>query len=272
MDIRKASIVGDEAHIFPRKAGSAMAIPSAEQLEPFTPERETLTESHVVGFDTRDIKSRPFNLLRSQVVKKLKAKNWKVVGITSATPAAGKSFLSANLAAALSRLPDKKVYLFDFDLRRASLAQVFGLQAESGLAEFLSEENTSLQAVGRRVGEASFALFPCYATYASSAEVLVGPRFDALMQALHELPDDAVVICDLPPVFANDDAMMIAQKLDAYMLVVEQGVTTKKQIKDTMRLLDPTPCLGTVFNRYEGGFGDPYGYGYGGKYEKYYSS
>jgi hypothetical protein len=54
------------------------------------------------------------------------------------------------------------------------------------------------------------------------------------------------------------------------LLVVEQGVTTKKQLQGAMQLIHPTPLLGTVFNRFTGGNGDPYGYG--GKYDGYYNS
>ena len=74
------------------------------------------------------------------------------------------------------------------------------------------------------------------------------------------------MICDLPPVFANDDTMMSMQYLDAYVLVVDHGMTTSRQVEEAVRLLDPVPCLGTVLNRYQGGFADPYGYGYGDTY------
>jgi hypothetical protein len=47
---------------------------------------------------------------------------------------------------------------------------------------------------------------------------------------------------------------------------------------NTMRMFEPTPCIGTVLNKYRGGFIDSsgygygYGYGYGGKnaYDAYY--
>ena len=91
---------------------------------------------------------------------------------------------------------------------------------------------------------------------------------------MRALPPGALVLCDMPPAFANDDAVLIAEKLDAFLLVVEQGVTTASQVKDTIKFLSPTPCLGTVLNRFEGGLGNSYGYGYGygGKYDAYYSS
>ncbi|WP_108810027.1 CpsD/CapB family tyrosine-protein kinase [Sphingorhabdus sp. Alg231-15] len=256
----------------PNDFAAPVVIPHPAQLDALMPVDDTLETNHIVGFDGNDIRSRPFNLLRSQVIKTLEANNWKLFGLTSATPAAGKSFLSLNLAAALSRLSDKTIYLFDLDLRRGSLADALGIEGKVGLGEFLSGKTDDLHSVGHRVGDGNLALFPCYRVKSNSAELLASKRFEALMAAIKNLPDDVIVICDLPPAFANDDTIMIAQFLDAYMLVIEQGITTKKQMNNTVSLLNPTPCLGTVLNRYVGGLIDPYGYGYGsGAYNKYYS-
>ena len=45
----------------------------------------------------------------------MREKGWKLLGVTSATPEAGKSFLAANLAVAMAQLPDVRVVLFDLD-------------------------------------------------------------------------------------------------------------------------------------------------------------
>ena len=253
-----------------KSSSNGAVIPALAQLEKFEIHADILAANSIVGFNSRDIRSRPFNLLRSQVTKRMRAEGWKLLGITSATPAAGKSFLAANLTAAMSQLSDTQVFLFDLDLRRASLAENFGMTGEVGLTEYLQGDTDDLASIGRRIGDVNLAAFPCFRSSVNSAELFAGEQFQTLANGMRALPDDAVAICDLPPVFANDDAMMIAQSLDAYILVLEEGVTTKKQIRDAMRLLSPTPCLGTVLNRFDGGFGDQYGYAYGGKYDKYY--
>jgi Mrp family chromosome partitioning ATPase len=97
---------------------------------------------------------------------------------------------------------------------------------------------------------------------------------EELLHSLKQLPDNPICICDLPPAFANDDAAIITGKLDAYIMVVEDGRTTKKQIRETINMLSPATCAGTVLNRYFGGIvPDDYGYGYGhsGAYGDYYS-
>ncbi|MCW2403372.1 Mrp family chromosome partitioning ATPase, partial [Sphingobium sp. B1D7B] len=106
-----------------------------------------------------------------------------------------------------------------------------------------------------------------------SMPLLAGDRFDRFVKALRTLDDDTIILFDMPPVFANDDAMVIAGHVDAYLMVIEQGRTNQKQVTDSIRLLDPAECLGSVLNRYDGGVTDPYGYSYGGygKYTDYFS-
>ena len=248
-----------------------VTIPRADELPLLALDPDHLAKRKIVGFDARDIRSRAFNLFRSQIVKRASQQSVKLLGITSAEPGAGKSFISINLAAALSRMPDRKVYLFDLDLRRGSLARELGMKSGHGLGLFLEGRITNLRDVGHQVGEDGFAFFPCFASMDRSAELFVGEAFKALIMAMRALPDNAIVLCDLPPAFANDDTAVICGQLDAFLMVVEQGVTTKKQIIGTREMLQPTPCLGSVLNRYNGGWSDPYGYGYSNKYDKYYA-
>ena len=251
----------------------SIRIPGSQDLPEFVPDAKHLRDTRIVGFKARHVASRPFSLLRTQVEKKLQANGWKLIGVTSSSPGAGKSFLSANLAATLSRVPGRATYLFDLDIRRASQAHYFGLSGKAGMADFLNGDVTDLREVGQHVSGTNLSIFPTYHSELESMQLLAGEEFAALVKAMRALPANATIICDLPPVFANDDAMIISQSLDAFMLVVEQGVTNRKQVKDSLRLLQPTPCLGTVLNRYEGGFSDPYGYGSygGGQYADYYA-
>lgn len=249
-------------------------IPSQSELEVFTPDWRVLDANHIVAFNNRHIQSRPFSLLRSQLVKRMKARGLRIVGVTSPAPGAGKSFLSANLAATLSRLPNRKVYVFDLDVRRSSLAHYYGIPGTLGLESFLSGRLGDLRMVGRSVSGTNLSLYPSFPGENDTLELLAGDRFAMLIAAMRALPEDAIVICDLPPVFANDDAMMISEKIDGYLLVIEQGQTNEKQVKDCMRLLSPAQCIGSILNRYEGGIADSYGYGYGsyGAYTDYYSN
>ena len=54
--------------------------------------------------------------------------------------------------------------------------------------------------------------------------------------------------------------------LDAYLLIVDHGRSTARQIEESFALMAPARCIGTVLNRYQGGIADDYGYGYGDTY------
>jgi protein-tyrosine kinase len=228
----------------------------------------------IFGFNSRDRRSRSFNLLRTQVMKIMKAREWKIIGVTSATPRVGKTFMSTNLSASLSRIPGMRTLLFDLDLRRGSVADNFGIPPGQGVNAFLSGAIDTLEGAAYKIPQTGLTIYPSTPTSESSAELLAGERMLALVNAMRGMNENVICICDLPPAFANDDAAIVMQVIDAYLLVVEEGVTTAKQVRDTINMLKPSPCIGTVLNRYNGGLGGggDYGFGYGGQshYDAYY--
>jgi len=138
---------------------------------------------------------------------------------------------------------------------------------------FLAGEVADTDALRRDVTGTNLSIYPAFPSGHASAELLAGARMDALLGQLTARTDKHLCIFDLPPAFANDDAAIITRRLDAYLLVVEQGVSTAKQVRDALEMLSPAPCIGTVLNRYSGGLGgDDYGFGYGRQkgYDAYY--
>jgi Mrp family chromosome partitioning ATPase len=222
----------------------------------------------LVGFSERDIRARPFKLLRTLLSRQLAGEGYKVIGVTSPSPHAGKSFLSSNLAAAMSRVASDKIVLADFDLQRASIAELFGIVDPPGISEYLGGEVHGLTPLLRRVEDTDLLIVPSFLGLDNSAELLAGGRLSRLIAEMRAFAGEGTVICDLPPLFVSDDALLVAQHLDGVLMVVEQGVTTKKQLQASIEMIYPTKLVGTVFNRYAGGFGNPYGYD--GSYGSYY--
>lgn len=245
-------------------------IPRLEEVTPTAWDPANADMHGIFGQNSRDIRSRSFNLLRSRVLKLLDAKGWQSFAVVSATPGSGKSFIASNLAVALSRTADRIVYLFDFDLRRPSLADVFGLPIEHTINEFLTGEIESLHSVAKRLGDEKLLIFPSSPRQEATSELLSSVRMTELAAELKNLPRNVLCVVDLPPVFANDDAAIVTAKLDSYLFVIEEGRTTKTQVKESMNILAPAVCMGTVLNRYfKGLIADDYGYG-GEAYGDYY--
>ena len=242
-----------------------------DRMADLTLDRGLLRSNNIVGFNNHAVETRAFNLLRTTFAKKLKGDGCRVVGITSAAPDAGKSFLTVNLGASLSFVSDGPVFLVDLDLRRASLASTIGLDPEHSVNDFLSGSEDDLLEIGIRLKGTRVAVFPAAKIRKPPVELLAGNRLADMIAKIRGMDEGATVLVDLPPVFADDDAMIIAEHLDAYLLVVDAGRTTKNQVKEALAMMQPASCLGTVLNRYRGGLADPYGYGYGyGAYQQYY--
>jgi Mrp family chromosome partitioning ATPase len=222
----------------------------------------------LVGFLEQDVSARPFKLLRTTLNRQVVDHDHRVIGITSCTPNAGKSFVASNLAASMSRLAHRKTVLVDLDLQRASVAELFGINAETAIVEFLLGEVADIRDISWRTEDGELTVVPTIARDVNSAELLASKRFEDLIAALRADEEQPLIICDLPPLFVSDDTLLASQQLDGVIIVVEQGVTTRKQLEAAMRMLHPTRLIGTVFNRFSGGLGDPYAYGggYGGYY------
>ena len=251
---------------------SAMTAPPTldlERLPSVDLNKYHLADHKIVGSNSRDSRSRAFNLLRTRLVNILEGHSPSLIGITSATPAAGKSFISANLAMSLAKVAEGPVILVDLDLRRGSVAAELGLDAtRAGVSDYLRGTAT-LQDIALTVAGTPLTVLPTQVVTHESAELLVGDRFVGLVGALRRQAANTVVLFDLPPVFANDDAMLSIGQLDGYILVVDSTETSKAHVQDAMAMLEPGQCLGTVLNRYTGRMFEKYGYG-SSAYTKYY--
>jgi Mrp family chromosome partitioning ATPase len=83
----------------------APVFPSRTQAIEFAWNGPAARRRLVHGFDSRNASSRSFNLIRSKLVALQRERGWRMLGVVSATPNVGKSFVSSNVAAAMSRDP-----------------------------------------------------------------------------------------------------------------------------------------------------------------------
>lgn len=226
----------------------------------------------VHGFDSRNASSRSFNLIRSKLVALQRERGWRLLGVVSATPDVGKSFVSANLAAALSRDPRFQTYLVDLDLRRGTIKDIFGIYAEETLVEYLERPQANQLLAGFIPDGQDLIIIPSEPGLVHSAELLASDRATALFRAMRASDERNFFICDLPPVFANDDASIIMESLDGYVIVAQDGKTTQREIEAAADMLGHERLAGVVLNKYRGGLVSE-GYGIEGRYAgEYYSN
>lgn len=207
----------------------------------------------IYGFDSLDARSRAFNMIRAKLLELRAQRGWRLFGVVSATPKVGKSFIAANIAAALSRDPRFQTSVVDLDLRRASLTSIFDIEPRVSIRSYLQQEaGADVPSIYTLEGE-SLIVMPTTSGPIRSAELLAGTRTQALLRAMRAAGDDSLYIVDLPPVFANDDAVTTMARLDGYIVVVEEGRTTTREVKDVIALLGTQRLAGVILNKYRGG-------------------
>jgi protein-tyrosine kinase len=228
----------------------------------FLPSASLMARGHIVTFSGGE-EAVHFDVMRTRLLQLMRSNGWRRVAITSPGPACGKSTLALNLAFSLGRQSELRTLLLEMDLRRPSLARMLGLRDRHHSAHVLEGlEPLAQNAV--RYGE-NLAISTQSGAAKHPSELLHSPATAASLTAIEAEYDPALILCDLPPVFAGDDAMSVMGQMDAALIVAAAGSTTISQIDRCEReIAAQTNVIGVVLNKcrhMENDFGYDY---YGG--------
>jgi Mrp family chromosome partitioning ATPase len=209
-------------------------------------------ESRVVLSDSQDETVRSaYKMLRTRTLKRMRANDWQVLGVTSASQGDGKSLTSLNLALSLARETTLSVVLLELDLRRPSICQHLGVDPVRGLSDFLEGSATLEEVLFRPEGTERLAVLPNTDVYENSSEVLSSPKISSLIDDLRTDDPGRILVCDLPPYLVSDDVLAFAPLVDAFLVVVSEGVTSRQTLKKSIDILQEIPVMGVVLNRSE---------------------
>jgi Mrp family chromosome partitioning ATPase len=240
----------------------AVALASRWQTIPtFSPAPALMARNHIVTF-TGGPESVHFDVMRTRLLQMMRANGWRRIAITSPGPACGKSTLALNLAFSLGRQPNLRTLLLELDLRRPSLARMLGLRKQNSFVRVL-EGIEPLPENAVRYGE-NLAIATQAGPALRPAELLHGPATAAALDAIEAEYDPAVILFDLPPLFASDDAMAVMGHMDAAIILAAAESTTVKEIDRCEReIAAQTNVIGVILNkcRY---MEEDYGYDYAG--------
>lgn len=187
--------------------------------------------------------------------------------IVSANPGSGKTFVSANLAAALA-IKGKKVLAVDLDLRKASLSAYVN-KPKAGVVSYLTgavEDYKSL--IVKNLSDCGLDILPVGVIPPNPAEMLASARLDQLIEALRSEYD--YIILDCPPVGIVTDADVISRVADSTLFIIRAGLFDKNALPevDNYYTTQKYKNMMIVLNATEGGghYGYKYGYRYGYRY------
>jgi protein-tyrosine kinase len=207
-----------------------------------------LRNNRVIMGPFNDPRADIFRVLRTNVLKQLRENNWNSFAITSATPDAGKTFISVNLAIAIAMEGNQSVLLVDADLRRPAVGQYLGLRYEFGLIDCLKSD-VSLEDTLINPGIERLVVLPGKDCGNNSSEWISSRKMANLIKEIKLRYESRIIIFDLPPLFAGDNALAFMQYVDAALLVVEDGKNTSDELQHSMHILEQTNLLGLVLNK-----------------------
>jgi Mrp family chromosome partitioning ATPase len=211
---------------------------------------EYLESKRIIAHDDKDPRSKPFDMLRTQVLQPMDQKGWKILGITSPTPGCGKTVTAINLAFSIARQPDRSVLLVDLDLQKPQVANSIGVKRESGVVSVL-EGRTSLSnaIIQARVGNHRVLVLPVENSTSGSSALVASRAMSTLLQEIRRDYRSATVILDLPPMLSSDDVIAVLPQLDCLLLVAAVGTSTVSQIEECNNHLHSAEVIRFVLNK-----------------------
>ena len=183
---------------------------------------------------------------------RIRQNGWHVIGVTSPLQGDGKSLTSINLALSLAAETTLSVVLLELDLRRPAVCSHFNVDPAKGLSDYLDGAAELDEVLFRPEGTERLAVLPNTEIYDNSSEMLSSPKVAGLVDQLRGNDEGRVVICDLPPYLATDDALAFVPLADAFLIVVSEGKTSRDALARGVDILQEMPLLGLVLNRSEG--------------------
>lgn len=190
-----------------------------------------------------------------RVVSRLKVwqveQNCKTVMVTSSALGEGKSTFASSLAIGCSEFRGTKTVIVDFDLRRPTIHQLFGLRRSRGVAEILSGTQ-SLRACLKQTPYEELRVLTCGRnSQVNVSSLLNSGRIENLFSELKFYFD--VVIVDAPPVIPVSDPLMLGSEIDGALFVVKAGKTQKPVVRRAVQVLQDAgiTTLGVIINNVE---------------------
>jgi tyrosine-protein kinase Etk/Wzc len=189
----------------------------------------------------------------------MEARN-NVLMISGASPNAGKTFISTNLAAVVSQT-GKRVLFIDTDMRKGYTHKIFSSDNDNGLSDILSGKVEFNKSV-KKVPGAGFDFISRGMVPPNPAELLMHRRFDDLIAWACKEYD--IVILDTPPILAVTDAAIIGHYAGTTLLVARFELNTAKEIEVSIKHFEQSGVMvkGCILNGVVKKASSYYGYGY----------
>jgi capsular exopolysaccharide synthesis family protein len=220
----------------------------------------------VVSKHPQSLVSEAIGHVYSAIMLSTSGKPPRTIMVTSPNPSDGKTTLVSNLAQSYA-LNQRQVVLIDGDLRKPRLHQIFQLDSQPGLSNYLTG-SAPLEAILRATSIPNLTLITAGTRPPSPSNLLNSEIFKELLAQLRQ--QFRYIIIDTPPVLGFADARFVSVLVDGVLLVTKYNSTHKSAGRMAHQLLGQAPVLGAVLNSV-GAYGQAYGNYYYYNHNKYYA-
>ncbi|SEN21106.1 tyrosine-protein kinase Etk/Wzc [Luteibacter sp. UNCMF331Sha3.1] len=199
--------------------------------------------------DPADLAVEAIRSLRTSLhFARLEAKN-NVLMITGSSPFAGKTFVSANLAAVIAQA-GQRVLLVDGDMRRGTLHQLLGTEAANGMSDILVGDAT-IEDVRRKGPLPNIDFISRGRVPPNPSELLMHENFTRFIETV--IPAYDLVIIDTPPILAVTDAAVIGHYAGTSLLVARFGLNKARELALAKQRFEQNgvSLKGAIFNAVE---------------------
>ena len=189
----------------------------------------------------------------------MEARN-NILMISGASPNAGKTFVSSNLAAVIAQT-GKKVLFIDTDMRKGYTHKLFAVNNNNGLSDLLSGK-IKIEETVKSLSNIGIDFISRGQVPPNPAELLMHPRFEKMLQWATEHYD--LVVLDTPPILAVTDAAIIGRYVGTTLLIARFEQNTVKEIQVSIKRFEQSGVhvKGCILNGVVKKASSYYGYGY----------
>lgn len=172
-----------------------------------------------------------------------RTENAKIIMVTSSMKGEGKTFVSVNLALALTT-PNKKVLVIGSDIRNPQLQRYNpSMKTASGLTEFLNDDIENINDIIHPSGFISGTDFIYSGTIPPNpTDLLQNEKYEILLNTLRPRYD--YIILDTAPLMPVTDSFLISHLADTTVYIVRSD----KSLKDYMHFADKNKENGNLKN------------------------
>jgi Mrp family chromosome partitioning ATPase len=208
-----------------------------------------LQSNRIISHGSNTPFSRPYDMLRTQILQSMDQKGSKILAVTSPTPGCGKTVTAVNLALSIARQPDRSVLLVDLDFQKPKVASSLGFEFTYDVSSVLEGRSRLPEAIiHARIDDQRLMVLPA-ASRSRSSELMGSRAMRAMFQDFRSSYSSQIVLVDLPPILSSDDVISVLPQVDCLLLVVGVGTSKVSDIEECNKHLQSTEVIRVVVNK-----------------------